>query len=67
MLISSAVLTSFAFLSLGIYMYLQHVQLNLTGYGWIPLVSFALALFAGCAGIVPLPFVVIAEVMPHEV
>lgn len=48
-------------------MYLQKIYYDLNGYGWIPLASFSFVLFAGCCGVVPLPFVIISEIMPQEV
>lgn len=48
-------------------MYLQTSGYDLTGLGLIPLVSFAVVLFAQSCGVVPLPFVVISEILPQEV
>lgn len=48
-------------------MYLQSIEYDLEGYGWVPLVSFSFVLFVGCCGVGPLPFVIISEIMPQEV
>lgn len=48
-------------------MYLQTTGYDLTGLGVIPLISFAVVVFAQSCGVVPLPFVVISEILPREV
>ncbi len=46
---------------------LQNYGYDLSGLGVIPLISFSVVLFAQSCGVVPLPFVVISEILPKEV
>lgn len=46
---------------------MKSIGYNLDGYGWIPLACFSWVVFTGCAGVVPLPFVVISETLPLKV
>ncbi len=48
-------------------MCLQNYGYDLIGLGSIPLISFSVVLFAQSAGLVPLPFVIISEILPKEV
>lgn len=48
-------------------MMLQEYKYDLSGLGIIPLLSFSVVLFAQSCGVVPLPFVVISEILPREV
>lgn len=54
-------------LSLGIYSYLNEAGYDLTSCNWIPLVSFSTFIFISCFGILPLPFIVLTEILPAEV
>lgn len=54
-------------MSLGIYSYLHEMGHDLTSCNWIPLCSFCVFIFISCFGILPLPFVVLAEILPSEV
>lgn len=67
LLMVSATLTGIALVCLAMYMYFRTTDYDLTGLGWIPLISFSVVLFAQSVGVVPLPFVVISEIMPQEV
>lgn len=53
--------------SLGIYSYLNDSGYDLTTYNWIPLISFSTFVFISCFGILPLPFIVLTEILPTEV
>lgn len=62
--------TSGAFIglmSLGIYSYLNENGYDLTTCNWIPLISFSTFVFISCFGILPLPFIVLTEILPAEV
>lgn len=63
----SSALTGIGLVCLGGYMCLQSKGYDLTGLGLIPLLSFSVVLFAQSCGVVPLPFVVISEILPREV
>lgn len=54
-------------LSLGIYSYLNDAGYDLTSCNWIPLISFSTFVFISCFGILPLPFIVLTEILPAEV
>lgn len=59
-----------AFISLtllGVYSYLVDHGHDLTAYSWIPLICFAFFRLIICIGILPIPFVVIPEILPTEV
>lgn len=54
-------------LSLGIYSYLNETGYDLSSYNCIPLFSFSMFIFISCFGILPLPFIVLTEILPTEV
>lgn len=53
--------------SLGTYSYLSYSGLDLSGVNWIPLASFSTFVFISCFGILPLPFIITAEILPQKV
>lgn len=53
--------------SLGVFSYLHENNYDLTQFNLVPLLSFSTFIFIGCLGIVPLPFIVINEILPVEV
>lgn len=62
--------TTGAFLGLtclGTYSYLSMSGVDLTTANWIPLASFSTFVFISCFGILPLPFIITAEVLPPKV
>lgn len=63
----SAFGTGLSLLVLGLYTYLKSLGVNVDGLGWIPVVSFGLVLFIASCGVLPLPFVVISEIIPEKV
>lgn len=67
LLVVSSALTGMGLVCLGVYMWLRHNGYSLSGFELIPLISFAVVLFAQSCGVVPLPFVVISEILPREV
>ncbi|XP_055304889.1 facilitated trehalose transporter Tret1-like isoform X2 [Sitodiplosis mosellana] len=54
-------------ISLGIHSYLIENGYDLTACNWIPLISFSTFIFISCFGILPLPFIVLTEILPAEV
>lgn len=54
-------------MSLGIYSYLNENGHDLSAFNWIPLISFSVFVFISCFGILPLPFIVLCEILPAEV
>lgn len=53
--------------SLGTYSYFKEIGYDLSEFNWIPLASFSAFIFISCFGILPLPFIVLAEILPAEV
>lgn len=58
--------TSLSFSILGAYMLFKSMGYAIEAYGWIPIVSFSSILFVGAWGMLSLPFVIIAEVLPEK-
>lgn len=54
-------------MSLGTFSYLSENGYDLSNYNFVPLVSFSTFVFISCFGILPLPFIVISEILPAEV
>lgn len=52
---------------LGGFSYLTHNGNDMTTFNWIPIASFSLAIFSLSLGIMPLSFVILAEVLPAKV
>lgn len=53
---------------LGVYSYLSYeLRFDLSSYNWMPLASFSLFVFISCFGILPLPFIVLTEILPAKV
>lgn len=52
---------------LGTYSYLSMSGVDLSAVNWIPLASFSTFVFISCFGILPLPFIITAEVLPPKV
>lgn len=55
------------FSSLGFYLYLQSIGMNLDGYSFIPLLAFSFAIFLGNLGVLTLPFMILNEISPPKV
>lgn len=43
------------------------MQMNVSAYGWVPLLSLSGVLFISATGLISLPYVVSAEVLPQKV
>lgn len=67
LLIISTLGAFFGLATLGTYSYLNESGLDVHAYSWIPLISFSTFIFISCFGILPLPFVVLTEILPAEV
>lgn len=63
----SAIGTAICLTLLGAYSYCNKIGLNVEDYSWISIASFSGMMFTAACGIIPLMFVVIAEVMPEKV
>lgn len=52
---------------MGVYMMLKSNDADVTAINWIPLASFGFVLFVSQLGVLSLPFVVLAEIMPYKI
>lgn len=54
-------------MTLGTYSYLNVLGYAVKPYSWVSVLSFSSMLFLASVGIIPLTFVVLAEIMPERV
>lgn len=59
--------TAMGLVCLGLFTRLQIMEYDMSGYEWVPVTSFAFAIFAANWGILTLPFLVLTEIMPDKV
>lgn len=60
--------TGVAHMILGTYLLLSAItDIDLSTVHWIPVSSFSLMLFIGSCGALPIPFVVLSEILPDKV
>lgn len=67
LLLCSSTGTAFCLFILGVYNYLHKNGIHVKPYSWISILSFSGMMFLAACGIIPLMFVIIAEVMPENV
>lgn len=67
MMIASSVGTGTGMFLMATYSYLNHLDVDLSAVGWIPVASLSLAVFSASLGLMPLPFVMLAEVLPMKI
>lgn len=53
--------------TLGTFSYLNKSGFHLEQLNWIPLVSFSTFILTSCFGVLPLPFIILAEILPQKV
>lgn len=53
--------------ALGTHGLLKAKHYDLTEYFWVPVVSLSFVIFIAAIGILPLPFVIISEILPQKV
>lgn len=63
----SAFTTGLGLACLGIYSYLRSLEYDMSSFGWLPVASFSMTIFVASLGVLTLPFMVIAEIMPEKV
>lgn len=63
----STVGTGLSLMVLATYVLLKQWNWPLHGLGWVPVGSFAAVLFLGSCGMLPMPFVIMAELMPPKI
>lgn len=67
LLIVSAASTSGGLAIMGLYSYLDKHGWDMQALDWVPVTSLSFVIFIASIGILPLPFVVLAEVLPQNV
>lgn len=68
LLLTSAAATAVGLTVMGLYSFVgSHLQWDLTAFSWVPVTSLSFVIFIASIGILPLPFVVLAEVLPQNV
>lgn len=50
----------------GTYTYLKVLDYEVSGFSWVPVFSFSFTIFIASVGIMGLPYLVIAEIMPPK-
>lgn len=63
----SCVGTGLSHIVLGAYIYLAVHDFDLSGLEWIPIISFGTVLFIASCGPLPLPYIILGEVIPDKV
>lgn len=67
LIVLSAMAMAFGLIVLGVYMMLKSWHIDLAAFSWIPLVSFSFAVFVSQLGVLSIPFIVLAEIMPEKI
>lgn len=67
LLVSSALGTGIGLLVLAAYNYAKVLGYPVYEFNWIPLASFSFVIFISNCGILSVPFLVIAEILPLKV
>ncbi len=52
---------------MGIFSYLFENGIDVSALNWIPVVSLSFVIFIASIGLIPIPYVIIAEVLPQKV
>lgn len=63
----SSSFTSLGLAVMGTYSFLDSRDFDLHNFYWVPVVSLSFVIFIASIGILPLPFIVLAEVLPSNV
>lgn len=58
--ISHTVLATYIFLA-------SNTSINLAAFQWVPVVSFSAMIFIASCGALPVPYVIVAEILPDKV
>lgn len=67
LLIISSIGAGLSLLALGTYTYMNSLGYYVQPFSWIAIASFSSMLFLASCGIIPLPYVILSEIMPHKV
>lgn len=52
---------------MGTYSYLSQQGYDLSHFNWVPVISLSFVIFISSTGIIPIPYIIIAEVLPQKV
>lgn len=63
----SCVGTGLSYIVLATYIYLTNCDLDLAHLQWIPVLSFASILFIASIGVLPIPYVILGEILPNKI
>uniref|UniRef100_A0A8D8L2Z9 Facilitated trehalose transporter Tret1 n=2 Tax=Culex pipiens TaxID=7175 RepID=A0A8D8L2Z9_CULPI len=67
LLLISTIGTTLGLFSMGLFSYLQYAKVNLDHLQSLPILSLSFTIFLSSIGILPLPYVILAEVLPQKV
>lgn len=67
LLITSTIGTGTGTFIMATFNWLSYMQTDLSNFSWVPVASLSLAVFMASMGLMPLLFVVLAEVLPSKV
>lgn len=67
LLLVSVSCTTIGLAAMGTYSYLDSLQYDLHQFNWVPVTSLSFVIFIASIGILCLPFIVLAEVLPSKV
>lgn len=63
----SVLFTGLGMACLGLHTYLVTIGYNLTSFSWVPVVCYSVVMFSASIGIIPLPCIIIPELLPEKV
>lgn len=52
---------------MGIYCYLSKHDVDVSQYNWIPVITLSFVIYISSIGIIPIPYIIISEVLPPKV
>ncbi|XP_055713718.1 facilitated trehalose transporter Tret1-like [Phlebotomus papatasi] len=67
LLIISSIGTGICLAILGVHFHLKSISVDLSAFGWIPLISCSGAVFIAALGIMNVPFFIVAEIVPAKI
>lgn len=67
LIVISAISMALGLICLGVYMMLKSWNIDVSAFGLVPLISFAGVVFVSQLGVLSLPFIVLAEIMPEKI
>lgn len=67
LLIISSIGAGLSLVALGTYTYMNSLGYYVQPFSWVAIASFSSMLFLASCGIIPLPYVILSEIMPSKV